>query len=95
VVATDAFGDGEGDAVWVELERVVMPVIKERSAHKAGTDVVKVDVTDAPYVAELGEAFHIMIYIAFGGGIGWGGTQATCAGNAADDSEMAFLFGMF
>ena len=51
VVVTDAFGDGKGNAVWVELERVVMSVGKEGSADKAGTDVVKVDVMDASDVA--------------------------------------------
>ena len=74
VVGTDALGNGEGNAVRVELERVVMSVGKEGSADKAGTDVVKVDVMDASDVAELGEALHVVVDVAFGGGISRGGT---------------------
>ena len=70
----DAFGDGESYAVRIELERVVMSVGKERGTHKARTDVVEVDVMDASDVAELGETFHVVIDVAFGGGIGWGST---------------------
>ena len=47
----DAFGDGEGNAVWVELERVAVPVGKEGGADKAWTNVVEMDVMDASDVA--------------------------------------------
>ena len=90
----DAFGDGESYAVRIELERVVVSVGKERGTHKAGTDVVEVDVMDASDVAKLGEAFHVVVNVAFGRGIGRGSTQSSCASNAADDSEVCFLFGM-
>ena len=70
----DAFGDGEGNAVRVELERVVMSVGKEGGADKAGTNVVEVDVMDASDVAELGETLHVVIDVAFGGRIGWSST---------------------
>lgn len=90
----DAFGDGESYAVRIELERVVMSVGKEGSADKARTDVVEVDVMDASDVAKLGEAFHVVVNVAFGGRIGRSSTQSSCASNAADDSEVGFLFGM-
>lgn len=93
-VSLNAFGDGEGNAVRVELERVVMSVGKEGSADKARTNVVKVDVMDASDVAELGEALHVVVDVAFGGGIGRGCTESSCASNAADDGEVGFLFGM-
>ena len=51
VVGTDALGNGEGNSVWVELERIVMSVGKEGSSDKTRTDVVKVDVMDASDVA--------------------------------------------
>lgn len=73
-VSLNAFGDGEGNAVRVELERVVMSVGKEGSADKARTNVVKVDVMDASDVAELGEALHVVVDVAFGGGISRGST---------------------
>lgn len=90
----DALCDGEGNAVRVELERVVVSVGKEGSADKARTNVVEVDVMDASDVAELGETFHVVVDVAFGGGIGWGGTESSCAGDAADDGEVGFLSGM-
>ena len=93
-VAADASGDGEGDLVWVELERVVVSVGKERGADESGTDVVEVDVSDASDMAKLGEAFEVMVDVAFGGGVGRSGTQASCAGNAADDGEVAVLSGV-
>lgn len=93
-VVADASCDGEGNIVWVELERVVISISNEGSAHKARTDVVKVDVANAPNTAELGEAFHVVVSISFGGRIGWGGTESACAGNAADDSQMSLMFRM-
>ena len=74
VVGTDALGNGEGNAVRVELERVVMSVGKEGGADKAWTNVVEVDVVDASDVAELGEALHVVVDVAFGGGISRGST---------------------
>ena len=94
VVGTDALGNGEGNAVRVELERVVMSVGKEGGADKAWTNVVEVDVVDASDVAELGEAFHVVVDVAFGGGIGRGSTQSSCASDAADDGEVGFTVGM-
>lgn len=94
VVGTDALGNGEGNAVRVELERVVMSVGDEGGTHKARTDVVEVDVMDASDVAELGEAFHVVVDVAFGGGIGRGSTQSSCASDAADDGEVGFTVGM-
>ena len=73
-VGLDAFGDGKGNAVWVELERVVMSVGKEGGADKARTDVVEMDVMDASDVAELGETFEVVVDVAFGGRIGRGST---------------------
>ncbi len=93
-VGADALGDREGNSVRVELERVMVPVGKERGADKAWADVVEMDVMDASDVAELSEAFHVVVDVAFGGGIGRGGTQPSCAGNAADDGEVGFLFWM-
>ena len=90
----DALGDGECHLVWVELERVVMSIGQEGSAHKTWADVVEVDVADVPDVAELGEAFHIVVDVAFRGGIGRCCTESACAGNAADNSEMPFLLRM-
>ena len=74
MVGTDALGNGEGNSVRVELERVVMSVGKEGGADKARTDVVEVDVVDASDVAELGEALHVVVDVAFGGRIGRGST---------------------
>lgn len=93
-IVADALCDGEGNAVWVELEGVVMTVCKEWGADKTRTDVVEVDVSDASDVAKLGEAFEVMVDVAFGGRVGRSGTQASCAGNAADDGEVAVLFGV-
>ena len=90
----DAFGDGESYAVRIELERVVVSVGKEGSADKARTDVVEMDVMDASDVAELGETLHVVIDVAFGGGIGWSSTQSSCASDAADDGEVDFTVGM-
>lgn len=90
----DAFGDGESYAVWVELERVVVSVGKERSADKTRTDVVEVDVMDASDVAKLGETLHVVIDVAFGGRIGRSSTQSSCASDAADDGEVGFTVGM-
>lgn len=90
----DAFCDREGDVVWVKLEGVVMTIGKKGSAHKAWANVVEMDVMDASDVAKLGEAFHIMVDVTFGGGIGRGSTQSSCASDAADDSEVGFLFWM-
>ena len=90
----DAFGDGESYAVRIELERVVMSVGKEGGADKARTDVVEVDVMDASDVAELGEALHVVVDVAFGGRIGWSSTQSSCASDAADDGEVGFTVGM-
>ena len=70
----NALYDGEGDLVWVGLEGVVMTVGKEWGADKAGTDVVEVDVSDALDVAELGEAFEVVVDVAFGGRVGRSGT---------------------
>lgn len=78
----------------IELERVVMPVGKERGADKAWTDVVEMDVMDASDVAELGEALHIVVDVAFGGGIGWGSAESACTSDAADNGKMPFLVGM-
>ena len=80
--------------VRVELERVVMSVCDEGGADKARTNVVEVDVMDASDVAELGEALHVVVDVAFGGGIGWGSTQSPCASDAADDGEVSFTVGM-
>lgn len=93
-VSLNAFGDGEGNAVRVELERVAVAVGKEGSAYKTRTDVVKVDVMDASDVAELGEALHVVVDVAFGGGIGRGCTESSCASNAADDGKVGFTVGM-
>ena len=71
-----------------------MSVGKEGSADKARTDVVKVDVMDASDVAELGEALHVVVDVAFGGGISRGCTESSCASNAADDGEVGFTVGM-
>ena len=46
----------------------------EGGTHKARTDVVEVDVMDASDVAELGEALHVVVDVAFGGGISRGST---------------------
>ena len=78
----------------VELERVVVSVGKERGADKAWTDIVEVNVANASDVAELGETFHVVVDVAFGGGIGRGSTESSCASDAADDGEVGFLFGM-
>lgn len=80
--------------MWVELEWVVMAVGKEGGADKARTNVVEVDVMDASDVAELGETFEVVVDVAFGGGIGWGSTQSSCASDAADDGEVGFTVGM-
>lgn len=93
-VVADASCDGEGNIVWVELERVVISISNEGCADKAWTDVVEVDVVDVSYVAELAEAFHVVVGVAFGGGVGWGGSESAGAGYAADDSEVAFLVGV-
>ena len=74
MVGTDALSNGEGNSVRVELERVVMSVGDEGGTHKARTNVVKVDVMDASDVAELGEALHVVVDVAFGGGISRGST---------------------
>ena len=42
-VVADASCDGEGNIVWVELERVVISISNEGCADKAWTDVVEVD----------------------------------------------------
>ena len=93
-VVADALCNGEGNAVWVELEGVVMTVCKEWGADEAGTDVVEVDVADASDMAELGEAFEIVTDVSFRGRIGRGGTESPCASDAADDGEVGFLLGM-
>ena len=80
--------------VGVELERIVVAVGKEGCADESGTDVVEMDVSDASEVAELGEAFQIVVVVALGSRIGWGGTLSTCASYAADDGEMSLLVGM-
>lgn len=87
-VVADASCDGEGNIVWVELERVVISISNEGCADKAWTDVVEVDMVDASYAAELAEAFHVVVGVAFGGGVGWGGSEPAGAGYAADDSEV-------
>ena len=71
-----------------------MSVGKEGSAAKAGTDVVKVDVMDASDVAELGEALHVVVDVAFGGRIGRGSTESSCATDAAEDGKVGFTVGM-
>ena len=71
-----------------------MSVGNEGGADKTRTDVVEVDVVDASDVAELGETFEVVVDVAFGGGIGWGSTQSSCASNAADDGEVGFTVGM-
>ena len=71
-----------------------MSVGDEGGTHKARTDVVKVDVMDASDVAELGEALHVVVDVAFGGRISRGCTESSCASDAADDGEVGFLFGM-
>lgn len=35
-----------------------------------------------------------MVDVAFGGGVGRSSTKSTCASDAADDSEVGFLFWM-
>ncbi len=71
-----------------------MSVGKEGSADKARTDVVEVDVMDASDVAELGEALHVVVDVAFGGGISGGSPQSSYASNAADDGKVGFTVGM-
>lgn len=93
-VVANAVGNGESHLVRVELEGVVVPVCQEGGAHESWTDVVEVDVANASDVAELGETFHIMIVVALGGGVGWGGTQSACPCNAADDSEVGGALGV-
>lgn len=95
MVVAYAFGYGEGDAMRVELEWIVVTICQERCAHKSRTNVVKVDVAYASDVAELGQTLEVVIVVALGGRIGWSNAQSTCASNAADDSEMSFLLRMF
>ena len=71
-----------------------MSVGKEGGADKARTDVVEVDVVDASDVAELGEALHVVVDVAFGGRISRGSTESLCASDAADDGKVGFTVGM-
>lgn len=90
----DALGDGERYFVRIELERVVVTVGQEGRADETWSYIMQMDVADASDAAKLGEALHIVVNVALGGGIGWGGAESACASDAADDSKMPFLVGM-
>lgn len=68
---------------------------EERGADEAGTDVVEMDVTEAADGAELLQALDVVADEAFGGGIGGGGTESMCAGDAADNCQMYLTLGSF
>ena len=87
--------DGVRHLMRIELKRVVVTISKERSADETWADVVNVEMVDVANVAELGEAFEVVVDVAFGGGIRWGGTESACACDATDDGKMGFSTRMF
>lgn len=55
---------------------------------------MEMDVVNASNVAELGEALHIVVDVAFCGRVGGCGTESTGTSDAADDGKMSWVVGV-